>query len=362
MSIKVTRASLPPFEEFCDEIRPLWESHVLTNMGPLHERFRAALAEYLACPGLTLFSHGHSALEAALRAFSLPAGSRVITSPFTFASTVHAIVRLGLVPVFCDVLPSDGTLDPSCLEGLVDSRTSAVLPVHVYGNACDVDAIEDVASRHGLRVVYDAAHAFGVRLDGVPLVCRGDASVLSFHATKVFNTVEGGAVCYRDLSLAQALDDEKNFGIRDERTCAAAGGNSKFNELQAAMGICNLRHLGEELLERERIDAAYRRLLDGAVGFFSVRAGATRNYSYMPVLLKDAAERDAVADALVAAGVKPRKYFWPLVCDAVPYHSLPADVPVARDLSSRVLCLPLYPGLGLKDVEKICDVVLGSLG
>lgn len=358
MSIKVTRASLPPFEEFCEEIRPLWDSHVLTNMGPVHERFRAALSEYLGCPGITLFSHGHSALEAALRVMKLPAGSRVITSPFTFASTVHAIVRLGLEPVFCDVLPSDGTLDPSRLEGLVDSSTSAVVPVHVYGNVCDVDAIEEVASRSGLRVVYDAAHAFGVRYNGEPLVCRGDASVLSFHATKVFNTVEGGAVCYRDLSLGLALDDEKNFGIRDEVRCAAAGGNAKLNELQAAMGICNLRHIDSELLERGRLDGVYRRLLDGAVGFFEVRPGASRNYSYMPVLLRDAAERDAVADALLAAGVKARKYFWPLVCDAEPYRGLPADVPVARWLSERVLCLPLYPGL--TEVERICSVVLGA--
>lgn len=361
MSIKVTRASLPPFEEFCEEIRPLWDSHILTNMGPLHDRFRAALGEYLGCPFVTLFSHGHSALEAALRALRLPAGSRIVTSPFTFASTVHAIVRLGFEPVFCDVLAEDGTLDPSCLEGLVDSRTSAVVPVHVYGNACDADAVEAVAARHGLRVVYDAAQAFGVRLDGRPLVCRGDASVLSFHATKVFNTVEGGAVCFSDPSLAVALDDEKNFGIRDECTCVAAGGNSKFNELQAAMGLCNLRHLGDELLERERLDGVYRRLLGGAVGFFSVREGASRNYSYMPVLLRDAAERDAVADALVCAGVKPRKYFWPLVCDALPYRSVPAEVPVARGLSSRVLCLPIYPGLTLDDVERICGVVLGSV-
>ncbi|MBO4476461.1 MAG: DegT/DnrJ/EryC1/StrS family aminotransferase [Bacteroidales bacterium] len=353
MSIKVTRASLPSFGEFCEEIRPLWDSHILTNMGPLHQRFAAALREYLGCAGITLFSHGHSALEAALRALRLPAGSRIITTPFTFASTVHAISRLGFEPVFCDVLPSDGTLDPSRLEGLIDSRTSAVLPVHVYGNACDADAIGAMASRHGLKVVYDAAHAFGVRLDGAPLVCRGDASVLSFHATKVFNTVEGGAVCFTDGSLRQALDDEKNFGIRDEVTCAAAGGNAKMNELQAAMGLCNLRHIDDELHERERLDAVYRRMLAGAVDFFEVRSGATRNHSYMPVLLRDGAQRDAVYDALLAAGVNARKYFWPLVCDAEPYRGLPADVPVARGLSERVLALPLYPGLPEEEVVRI---------
>ena len=357
MSIKVTRTSLPPFEEFCEEIRPLWDSHIVTNMGELHGRLQKALEDYLECPCVTLFTNGHSALEATLRALRLPAGSRIITSPFTFASTVHAISRLGFEPVFCDVLESDGTMDPACLERLVDSRTSAVLPVHVYGNVCDVDAIGAIAARHGLRVVYDAAHAFGVRYKGVPVVRFGDASVLSFHATKVFSTVEGGAVCCNDTSLRQALDDEKNFGIRDVRTCAAAGGNAKMSELQAAMGLCNLRHLEEALQARERLDGLYSQLLGGAVRFCCVREGASRNWSYMPVFFADGRQRDAVASALEAEDIKPRKYFWPLVCDAVPYRDMPADVPVARALAERVLTLPLYPELPEREVERICGIV-----
>ena len=352
---------MPPFEEFCEQIRPLWDSHILTNMGPLHERFEAELRQWLGCPGLTLFSHGHLALEAALRVLGLPAGSRIITTPFTFVSTVHAIARLGFEPVFCDVLPSDGTLDPSRLEELADSRTSAVVPVHVYGNVCDVDAIEAVAGARGLRVVYDAAHAFGVRYNGVPVVCRGDASVLSFHATKVFSTVEGGAVCWSDPSMRQALDDEKNFGIRDASTCAAVGGNAKFNEFQAAMGLCNLRHIDEALQARERLAGLYRSLLGDGVSFLDARAGATSNNSYMPVLFASRSQRDAVSDALESAGVKPRKYFWPLACDAAPYRSLPADVPVARTLSDRVLTLPLYPELPEEEVVRICKLVLGRL-
>ncbi|MBR4809346.1 MAG: DegT/DnrJ/EryC1/StrS family aminotransferase [Bacteroidales bacterium] len=358
--IKVTRTSMPPFEEFCEQIRPLWDSHILTNMGPMHERFEAGLKAWLGCDGLTLFSHGHLALEAALRVMGLPAGSRIITTPFTFASTVHAISRLGFEPVFCDVLPTDGTLDPQRLEELADGRTSAVLPVHVYGNVCDADAIEDVARRHGLRVIYDAAHAFGVRYKGDPVVCRGDASVLSFHATKVFSTVEGGAVCWSDPSRGQALDDEKNFGIRDTETCASAGGNAKLDELRCAMGICNLRHIDEALRARERLAGLYRSLLGDSVSYFSLREGAESNHSYMPVLFEDRRRRDAVSDALEASGVKARKYFWPLVCDAAPYRKLPACVPVARNLSERVLALPLYPELPEEEVERICLIVRGK--
>ena len=359
--IKVTRTTMPPFEEFCEQIRPLWDSHTLTNMGPQHECFETALRDWFGCPGLTLFSHGHLALEAALRVMNLPAGSRIITTPFTFVSTVHAVARLGFEPVFCDVLPSDGTLDPERLEALVDSRTSAVLPVHVYGNVCDVIAIEAVASAHGLRVIYDAAHAFGVRYNGAPIVCRGDASVLSFHATKVFSTVEGGAVCWSDPALRQALDDEKNFGIRDVQTCAATGGNAKLDEFRCAMGICNLRHIDEALQARERLAGLYRRLLGDSVSFFSLREGATSNNSYMPVLFEDRRRRDSVSNALESAGIKPRKYFWPLACDAAPYIDIKADVPVARNLADRVLTLPLYPELPEEEVERICKLVIACL-
>lgn len=222
----VTRTSLPPFEEFCAQIRPLWDSRILTNMGSQHEAFRAALEQYLEVPHAVPFTNGHLALEAALRALRLPAGAEVVTTPFTFVSTVHAIVRCGFVPVFCDVREEDGTLDPALSESLLTERTAAVLPVHVYGNVCDVERIGAFAARNGLKVLYDAAHAFSVRLNGESAARFGDVSVFSFHATKVFSTVEGGAVCTADGTLLQALEDEKNFGIRDEEHCAAVGGNA----------------------------------------------------------------------------------------------------------------------------------------
>lgn len=359
MSIKVTRTSIPSFEEYCEQIRPLWNSHILTNMGPQHDAFQSALSDLFGCR-VTLFSHGHLALEAALRAFNLPAGSKIITSPFTFVSTVHAISRLGFEPVFCDVLPQDGTMDPEALGALLDDRTSLILPVHVYGNVCDVEAIGEVARRRGLPVLYDAAHAFGVSYDGIPAVRYGDASVLSFHATKVFSTVEGGAVCCKDEAFGQILADERNFGIRDEYTCAATGGNGKMNELQAAMGICNLRHFGEVVRERERLWKEYRSKLAGAVDFCEPRYGSTRNYSYMPVFFETPQRRERVADALEAVGVHARKYFFPLACDALCYKHLHADVKVARSLSERVLTLPLYPGLKDEEVELVCSVVRGA--
>lgn len=296
----VTRTSLPPFEEFCAQIRPLWDSRILTNMGTQHEAFRAALEQYLEVPHAVPFTNGHLALEAALRALRLPAGAEVVTTPFTFVSTVHAIVRCGFVPVFCDVREEDGTLDPALSESLLTERTAAVLPVHVYGNVCDVERIGAFAARNGLKVLYDAAHAFGVRLNGESAARFGDVSVFSFHATKVFSTVEGGAVCTADGTLLQALEDEKNFGIRDEEHCAAVGGTQAL--------------------------------------------------------------RDAVFARLAAADILARKYFYPLVPDLECYAGTPfaaaARVPVARSLAARVLCLPLYAGLQADEVDRICDIVL----
>ena len=357
MKINVTRTSLPPFEEFCEQIRPLWESHILTNMGPQHQEFTSALESLLSCR-VTLFSHGHLALEAVLRSLGLRPGCKIVTSPFTFVSTVHAIVRLGFEPLFCDVLASDGTMSPEALEKLMGQDVGAILPVHVYGNVCDVDAIGDIARRWGVPVVYDAAHAFGVKYRGRSVVQYGDASVLSFHATKVFSTVEGGAVCCGEGPMIQALKDERNFGIRDEEVCASAGGNGKMNELEATMGLCNLRHFEEAVKARRLLAELYRRKLAGSVEFFSERPESAGNYSYMPVLFGSQNRRDKASDALDSAGIHARKYFFPLACDALCYSDIRADVPVARSLSERVLTLPLYEGLPEEEVERICDVVL----
>ena len=354
MRLEVTRTSLPPFEEFCQEIRELWDSHFVTNMGPKHAEFQAALEKMFGCK-VTLFVNGHSALEAALAAMDLPAGSEVITTPFTFVSTTHAIVRRGLVPVFCDVKPEDGTMDPDCLERLISPRSSAILPVHVYGNPCDVERIGEIASRHSLKLVYDAAHAFGAMLGDVPLVRFGDASILSFHATKIFSTVEGGAVCYRDAVLSARLNDEKNFGIRDKEHCAAAGGNFKMNELQAAMGLCNLRHFPEAVEQRLSISRLYRELLADSSKLRPFPASP----SYFPVLFESPAARDAAYEALETRGFGARKYFWPLTSQADCYRGRldPGDTPIAADLSSRILCLPLFPDLQEDAVRTICSII-----
>lgn len=363
MRLEVTRTSMPSFEEFCDEIRPLWDSHILTNMGSEHEALEAALRERLGCE-VTLFANGHLALEAALEALELPAGGEVITTPFTFVSTTHAIVRRGLRPVFCDVRSQDGTLDPAGIESLITERTVAIVPVHVYGNVCDDERIRSIANRHGLKVLYDAAHAFGVRRGGLPVEALGDASILSFHATKVFSTVEGGAVCYRAAGLRQRLEDSRNFGIRDKEHCEAVGGNAKLNEFQAAMGLCNLRHLEEVLAQRRALTARYRELLADnlEVQPFPLEPDASvqSNGAYFPVLFRGQEQRDAAYAALEAAGIGARKYFWPLTSDMGCYRGKldPGHTPVARDLSARILCLPLYPGLTEADLRNICRILL----
>lgn len=365
--LQVTRPSMPTFEEYCDEIRDLWESRWLTNMGDKHDAFQAALQAYLGVPHAALHTNGHLALENALAMLELPRGSEVITTPYTFASTTHAIVRCGLTPVFGDIRADDYTLDPDLLEGLVTERTSAILPVHVYGNLCDVAAIGDIARRHGLRVVYDAAHAFGVSRDGVSAARFGDAAVFSFHATKVFNTVEGGAVCFDDDRWVQVLDDLKNFGIRDEERVAAVGGNAKMSEFQAAMGLCNLRHVDEEIARRGAVFARYMERLSGVEGLAlpAAQPGVKRNYAYFPVRFEGfRLSRDEAHARLEAAGIVARKYFYPITSAFECYADLPAarpeDTPVALHASRHILTLPLYAGLGLDDVDRVCDILLAG--
>lgn len=241
--INVTRSSMPSFEEYIEEIKSLWDSHWLTNMGAKHKQLQAELEAYMSTPHAILYTNGHLALENVIAALDLPSGSEVITTPFTFVSTTHAIVRNGLVPVFCDINETDYTIDVSKIEALITDKTSAIIPVHVYGNLCDTETIEKIAKKHNLKVIYDAAHAFGVSKNGVNSANFGDASMFSFHATKVFNTIEGGAVTFSDDRLVQILNDRKNFGIRGPESVEYIGGNAKMNEFQAAMGICNLRHV-----------------------------------------------------------------------------------------------------------------------
>ena len=363
--ILVTRSSMPSFEEYVNEIAPLWETHFLTNMGEKHQQLERDLIDYLDVDNITLFVNGHNALECVLEAMDLH--GKVITTPFTFASTTHAIVRKGLTPVFADIKPDDYTLDPAKIEELIDDETCAILPVHVYGNLCDVDAIGEIAARHGLKVIYDAAHAFAVERDGVSAAAFGDASMFSFHATKVFNTIEGGAVCFRDAGLKDLLDQWKNFGITGTESVEYVGGNAKMNEFCAAMGICNLRHVREEISKRRLVAERYWERLGELPGarLSLPQPGVTPNYAYLPVVFEEAefgATRDEVYDALMARDIHPRKYFYPLISDYECYAGRfdSSATPVARHVADRVLTLPMYADLALEDVDRICDVVAGA--
>ena len=360
--IYVTRPAMPPFEEYCAEIRALWDTGRLTNMGEKHQMLEKMLKAYLRTPHLTLFANGHLALEGAIRALDL--AGEIITTPYTFASTTHAIVRCGCTPVFCDIDPETFTMDAAKLEPLITERTTALLPVHVYGRLCDAEAIRKVAQKYRLRVLYDAAHAFGVEKGGVSAANFGDAAVFSFHATKAFTTVEGGAVAYGDPALEQKLHDAKNFGIRGETCVAAIGGNAKLNELQAAMGICNLRHIEEETQKRAAVTDCYRRLLSGAVGITlpKPQPDVRENFAYFPMLFRDYETRERVYDALRAQGVFARRYFYPLTTDFDCYRERPGfdsnRTPVAKHVADRVLTLPLYGALALTDAERIVQIVL----
>lgn len=366
LPINVTRSSMPPMDEYINEIKDLWDSHWLTNMGVKHKKLQQALEAYLGAKHVILYTNGHLALENIIAAMGLPRGGEVITTPFTFASTTHAIVRNGLTPVFCDVEAENYTLDVSKIEPLITERTVAIVPVHVYGNLCDVEGIRRIADRYGLRVIYDAAHAFGVTKDGVSAAAFGDASMFSFHATKVFNTIEGGAACFSRDDLVQVLNDMKNFGIRGPEECAYVGGNAKMNEFQAAMGICNLRHLEEEIAKRKAVTERYMDRLSGVPGLRlrKEQTGVRSNYAYFPVVFDGYKyTRNEVFERLGAQGICARKYFYPLTNCFSCYRYFPTaggeKTPVALHVAERVLTLPLYADLAMEDVDRICDIVLG---
>ncbi len=365
MSINVTRSSMPSFEEYCEEIKKLWDSHWLTNMGVEHKELQKELESFLDCPHVVLYTNGHLALENVIAAMQFPVGSEVITTPFTFASTTHAIVRNGLVPVFCDVDLETYTIDPEKIESLITEKTVCILPVHVYGNMCDVKKIGAIAKRNGLKVIYDAAHAFAVKYKGVSSANFGDASMFSFHATKVFNTIEGGAVCFSDDELVDNLNDRKNFGIRGPERVVFVGGNAKMNEFQAAMGICNLRHLNAEIGKRKKVVERYWENLDGTAGirFWRPLPDTEPNYAYFPVVFDGyRADRNKIYESLKEQGITARKYFYPLTNSFECYAELSTagkdKTPVAAYLADRVLTLPMYADLAMEDVDRICDSIL----
>ncbi|MGN1157367.1 MAG: DegT/DnrJ/EryC1/StrS family aminotransferase [Agathobacter sp.] len=361
--ILVTRSSMPEMEEYINEIKELWDSHWLTNMGVKHKQLQKELIKYLDVEQIDLLTNGHMALELSLQALKLK--GEVITTPFTFASTTHAIVRNGLTPVFCDINPEDFTMDVTKLEDLVTDKTCAIAPVHVYGNVCNIEEIERIAKKYSLKVIYDAAHTFGVKYKGKGIGSFGDVSCFSFHATKVFNTIEGGAACFRDPAFGRELYRLKNFGIRGPEVVDGIGANAKMNEFCAAMGICNLRHVDDEIVKRKAVVDRYRLRLDNVKGLQlnPIQKDVEPNYAYFPVVFDEkefGASRNEVFDTLEANGIGARKYFYPLTNSFACYHGkYDVDLtPVALHVSKRVLTLPLYADLELETADKICDVIL----
>lgn len=361
--ILVTQSSMPPYEEYIEAIKPLWESHWLTNMGKYHKELEEKLREYLNVPELSLMVNGHMALELAIQSFGFPEGAEVITTPFTFISTTHAIVRNRLQPIFCDVKLSDGTIDESKIEDLITEKTVAILPVHVYGNVCNIEEIQRIADKYNLKVIYDAAHAFGVKYKGKGIGSYGDASVFSFHATKVFNTIEGGAVAFSDHKIYEKLYNLKNFGIRGEELVADVGANAKMNEFAAIMGLCNLRHIDTALAERKRkLDLYIDKLKDiKGIRFFEKNVKASNNYAYLPVLIENdyKISRNELYDLLKVHNVYPRKYFYPLTSDQACFKNKYKRVELinARKLAEQVLVLPFYENLELEQINGIVEIL-----
>lgn len=361
--ILVTRSSMPSFEEYADEIRELWDSRWLTNMGVKHRQLEQQLKEYLKVDHISLMTNGHMALELALQALDLQ--GEVITTPYTFVSTTHAIVRNGLQPVFCDINEDDYTMDVSQIENLITDKTCAIMPVHVYGNVCDVGGIDRIAKKYGLKVIYDAAHAFGETYKGQGIGNFGDASIFSFHATKVYHTIEGGAVCFSDGKLEDVLRRLKNFGIADAETVDEVGANAKMDEFRCAMGICNLRHINDNIVARRRVVERYDERLSNIPGVHvkKKQADVVSNYAYYPVVF-DAdifgKTRDEVFAILAENQIHARKYFYPITnCFECWNGKYDVDqTPIALRVSNSVLTLPLYPDLPLEIVDHICDLIV----
>lgn len=361
--ILVTKSSMPDFNEYISEIKDMWDSHWLTNMGPKHKEFQQQLKEYLGVQNIELFTNGHMALELVLQAMNLQ--GEVITTPFTFASTTHAIIRNGLAPVFCDIDPVTYTIDSTKIEELITDRTCAIMPVHVYGNVCKIEEIDRIAKKYELKVVYDAAHTFGETYKGKGIGTFGDASCFSFHATKVFNSIEGGAVSYRDDRVGAVLYDLKNFGIHGPEEVSAVGANAKMNEFCAAMGICNLRHIEREIAKRKVVADHYRERLSAVEGIQlnHIDPDVKYNYAYFPVVFDEkvfGSSREEVFVKLEENGIGTRKYFYPLTNMFSAFHGKydASMTPVALHISKRVLTLPMYADLALDDVDRICEIIM----
>lgn len=360
--INVTKSFLPPIEEYTEELQNIWSTHWLTNNGEIHNNFNKKINDYLKVNNTTLFVNGHSALDIAIKALDLK--GEVITTPFTFASTTHAIVMNGLIPIFCDINLKDYTIDVTKLETLITEKTSAIIPVHVYGNPCDVYEIERIAKKYNLKVIYDAAHTFGVEINGRGIGSFGDVSMFSFHSTKVFHTIEGGALTYNNIEYKENFDMYKNFGITGPEDVKAIGMNSKMNEFQAAMGIVNLRYIDEQISKRKLLVEQYRELLQNIEGlnYLNDFKDIKHNYAYFPVWINEenyTMNRDNIVEKLKENNINVRKYFYPLTSDYECYAARfdSSLTPNAKYISDRIITLPLYADLTHEDIIYICNII-----
>jgi dTDP-4-amino-4,6-dideoxygalactose transaminase len=363
--IYVTQPYLPPLDEFVPYLEKIWNNKILTNGGPFHQQLEKELCDYLGVMHISLFTNGTIALVTALQALRIT--GEVITTPYSFVATAHSLLWNGIKPVFVDVDPFTLNIDPAKIEAAITPHTTAIMPVHCYGHPCDVQTIQKIADNYNLRVIYDAAHAFGVQVNSGSVLNYGDLSVLSFHATKVFNTFEGGAIICPDAKTKQRIDHLKNFGFVDEVTVVAPGINGKMSELNAAFGLLQLKHIDSALARRKKIDGSYRAQLAGVSGIHCLDgSGETgSNHSYFPILVLPnyPLSREALYQKLKEHGVFVRRYFYPLISDFPMYRSMPSaqrdNLPVAADASAKVLCLPIYPDLQPEEQQRVIDLIQG---
>ncbi|HEU5295877.1 MAG TPA: DegT/DnrJ/EryC1/StrS family aminotransferase [Burkholderiaceae bacterium] len=365
-AVYVTQPFMPPLEEFSKYLEQIWESKILTNGGPLHQQLERSLCEYLGVEQIALFTNGTIALVTALQALRVT--GEVITTPYSFVATAHSLLWNGIRPVFVDIDPRTFNIDPSRIEAAITPHTTAILPVHCYGQPCDVDAIQRIADNYNLKVIYDAAHAFGVRLGDQSVLRHGDLSVLSFHATKVFNTFEGGAIVCPDPRTKQRIDHLKNFGFVDETTVVATGINGKMSEINAAMGLLQLRYVDSALRRRAEIAQTYAHALSeiAHIKLMAPPGPLAANHAYFPILVEEGfpLSRDELYRSFREQGIFVRRYFYPLISDFPMYRGLPsaahANLPVAARIADRVLCLPIYPALQDSDVHRVCELIRGA--
>lgn len=364
--ITVTSPLLPNLEEFHELLKEIWDSKWITNNGSFHQQLEKALAEYLKVPYVSLFTNGTLPLITALQALRIT--GEVITTPYSFVATTHALWWNGIKPVFVDIDPKSGCLDPNKIEAAVTPRTTAIMPVHVYGKPCDVEAIQQIADKYGLKVIYDAAHAFGVEVDGKSILNAGDMSTLSFHATKVFNTIEGGAMVMHDEKTKQRIDYLKNFGFAGETEVVAPGINSKMDEMRSAYGLLNLRQVDAAIEARHQVAIRYREALRGVEGitYWEDMPGVRHNYSYFPIFVdakKYGMTRDELYYKMREQGVWGRRYFYPLISTFSTYRGLesatPENLPVATKMADEVICLPMHHELSEEDIKRVLSCIVG---